>query len=216
MGLNRCKLSEKVQERLLEMFVAQVTARTAADLVGVNYHTVHLFYHKIRLLIAEKVFDDELLAGEFELDESYFGGVRKGKKGRGAAGKNIVFGLLKRGGKVFALPVGDVKTNTLMPIICSKIAPDSVVYTDSFRSYNALDVSGFKHHRINHKHEFAKGRNHINGIENFWNQSKRILRKYNGIPKDNFPLFLQECVFRFNFGSPLCQLNVLKLWANMG
>ncbi len=65
-----------------------------------------------------------------ELDESYFGGVRKGKRGRGAVGKVAVFGILKRGGKVCTQIVLDTKTNSLMPIIRRKIEPDSIVYTD--------------------------------------------------------------------------------------
>lgn len=80
---------------------------------------------------------------------------------------------------------------------------------------NALDVSEFKHHRINHSQEFAIGRNHINGIENFWNQAKRVLRKYNGVPKKNFNLFLKECEFRFNYGSPKNQMNTLSKWAKL-
>jgi len=153
--------------------------------------------------------------GDIELDESYFGGVRKGKRGRGAAGKVIVFGILKRHGKVYTAVVNDTKTRTLMPIISSKIKPDSVVYTDSYRSYNALDVSRFRHHRINHSTDFAKGENHINGIENFWSQAKRILRKYNGIHKASFPLFLKECEFRFNYGTPSQQLKVLRNWCQI-
>lgn len=73
-----------------------------------------------------------------------------------------------------------------MPIISNKIKPDSVVYVDSCRSYNALDVSDFKNFRINHYQEFAKEHKHINGIENFWSQAKRVLRKYNGIDKKLF------------------------------
>ena len=121
---------------------------------------------------AKELFDDEI-----ELDESYFGGIRKGKRGRGAGGKTAVFGLLKRNGKVYTACVKDTKTDTLMPSIISKIKPDSIVYTDCHKSYNALDVSDFKHFRINHSKEFAKDSNHINGIENFWNQAKRVLRK---------------------------------------
>ncbi|STY87011.1 Transposase and inactivated derivatives [Moraxella ovis] len=109
----------------------------------------------------------ELFDGEIELDESYFGGIRKGKRGRGAGGKTAVFGLLKRNGKVFVIVVKDTKTGTLMPIIVGKIKPDSIVHTDSYRGYNALDVSDFKHFRINHSKEFAKDHNRINGIENF-------------------------------------------------
>jgi len=144
------------------------------------------------------------------LDESYFGGVRKGKRGRGAAGKVAVFGILKRGGKVYTKIVNDASTETLMPLISRKTAPDSLVYTDCYRSCNALDVSDFYHERINHPALFAKGKNHINGIENFWNQAKHVLRKYNRIPKESFPLFLRECGFRFNYGSPKQQLKTLK------
>ena len=159
--------------------------------------------------------EHEVFDGAVELDESYFGGVRKGKRGRGAAGKVAVFGILKRGGKVYTKVVHDTKTETLMPLIARKIAPDSIVYTDCYRSYNALDVSDFYHERINHSALFAKGKNHINGIENFWNQAKRVLRKYNGIPKESFPLFLKECEFRFNYGTPKQQLKTLKEWADI-
>lgn len=76
--------------------------------------------------------------------------------------------------------------------------PDSIVYTDAYHSYDVLDVSEFKHVRINHSAEFVKGKNHINSIENFWIQAKRHLRKFNGIPKRNFYLFLRECEWRFN------------------
>ena len=182
--------------------------------MGLQPNTVALFYRKIRALIAEHAaVDQELLGGEVEADESYFGGVRKGKRRRGAAGKVPVFGLLKRGGKVFVLPVADAKSATLMPIIRKKIKPDSLVYTDTFRSYNVLDVSEFKHYRINHSKLFADKKNHINGIENFWNQAKRVLRKYNGIPRKNFFLFLKECEFRFNHGSPKQQIKILRKWA---
>jgi len=56
---------------------------------------------------------------------------------------------------------------------------------------------------------FASGKNHINGIENFWNQAKRHMRKYNGVPKEHFPLFLKECEWRFNNPKPQTQLKQL-------
>lgn len=209
----RSRLSKYKQGKLLELFVAEVTARTAAELAGVNRHTATLYYQKIRKKIAEYLEKEaDLFECEVELDESYFGGVRKGKRGRGAAGKIPVFGLLKRGGKVYTQIVTDTKTETLLPIIRQKIKPDSIVYTDSYRSYNVLDVSEFKHYRINHSKLFAHKHNHINGIENFWNQAKRILRKYNGIPKQQFYYFLKECEFRFNYGSPKQQLKHLRKW----
>ena len=109
---------------------------------------------------AHEVFD-----GAIELDECYFGGARTGKRGCGAAGKVAVFGILKRAGKVYTELVNDTKAATLMPLITRKITPDSVVYTDCYRSYNALDVSDFYHERINHSSLFASGKHHINAIE---------------------------------------------------
>lgn len=217
MKLTHCKLSRKCQLKLLEFFVLEVTARSAADVLSIQPNRAALFYRKLREIIAYYLEQEaqELFDGAVELDESYFGGAGKGKRGRGAAGKVAVFGILKRGGKVFTKVVNDTKTETLMPLITRKLAPDSVVYTDCYRSYNALDVSDFYHERINHSALFAMGKNHINGIENFWNQAKRVLRKYNGIPKESFPLFLKECKFRFNYGMPKQQLKTIKEWAEI-
>ncbi len=97
-----------------------------------------------------------------------------------------------------------------MRIMEQKIVPDSIVYTDSLQSYNVLDVSDFHHVRINHSNLFARGRNYINGIENFWNQAKRHLRRFNGIPREHFGLFLKECEWRFNTPDPKAQLLPLK------
>ena len=132
--------------------------------------------------------------------------------GRGAVGKVPVFGLLKRNGKVYAAMIPNAKSETLMPIIRDKVTPDSIVYTDCWRGYNALDVSEFKHYRINHSELFADKHNHINGIENFWNQAKRHLRKFNGVPRSHFHLFLKECEWRFNNSDPKSQLKQLNQW----
>ena len=98
-------------------------------------------------------------------------------------------------------------SNTLYPIIEGN---DSIVYTNSWRGYNVLDVSGFKHDLINHSRLVARGHNHINGIENFWSQAKRYMRKFNGVPKVHFGLYLKECEWRFNNSDPKRQLSHLK------
>jgi transposase len=198
-------------------FVLEVTARSAANLLGIQPNSAILFYRKVRQVIAIYLAQEaaEIFNGDIEIDESYFGCVRKGKRGRGAAGKVVVFGMLKRHGKVYTVVVENTKATTLMPVIANKIKPDSVVYTDTYRSYDALDVTEFHHHRINHSEVFAYKKNHINGIENFWNQAKRVLRKYNGIDKKNFPLFLKECEFRFNYGTPANQLKILRKWCQI-
>ena len=155
---------------------------------------------------------EEVFCGPVEVDESYFGGKRKGKRGRGAAGKVPVFGILKRGGKVYTKIIPDAHSDTLLPIIQDKVKPDSIVYSDGWKGYNALDVSDFTHFRINHSECFGKHHNHINGIENFWNQAKRHLRKFNGVPKAHFYLFLKECEWRFNNSDPAAQLSQLRQW----
>ena len=215
MGLMRkSRLSIYKQDRLLEHFVAGTTARTASSLCGVNRKTAAFYFHRLREVIAYELDQEGLamFAGEIEVDESYFGGARKGRRGRGAAGKIPVFGILKRGGKVYTKIIPDASGETLMPIMTSKIVPDSIVYSDSWRGYNVLDVSDFKHYRINHSEAFADAKNHINGIENFWNQAKRHLRKFNGVPKVHFGLFLKECEWRFNNSDPVIQLTMLKQW----
>ena len=212
----KSRLLPSIQIELIRQFVAGVPARTAAELTGVNRNTAILFFHKLREVIAGKLAEEApFLDGEVEVDESYFGGARKGKRGRGAAGKVPVFGLLKRGGKVHAVMIPDAKSLTLMGIMRERIRPDSIVYTDSFRSYDVLDVSEFHHHRINHSELFADAHNHINGIENFWNQAKRHMRRYNGIPKAHFHLFLKECEWRFNYRPAGNLLNTLKKWTKV-
>ncbi len=94
----------------------------------------------------------------------------------------------------------------------NKIVPDSIVYSDTFSAHNVLDVSELKHDRINHSKLVADRTNHINGIENFWNQAKRHLRKFNGVPKENFPFFLKEGEWRLNNPDPQSQLKQLKRW----
>ena len=207
----KSRLTGRQQVKLIEFFVIGATARSSAEIVGVQPNTAAKFFMRLRKLIASRLPSYEL-NGEVEIDESYFGGKRKGMRGRGAAGKVAVFGLLKRGGKVFTAIIPNAKTETLLPIIEANVQPDSVVYTDTFKSYNALDVSRFHHHRINHSQLFADRNNHINGIENFWNQAKRHLRKFNGIKQDNFYWFLKECEWRFNGGNHAELLKQLKYW----
>ena len=207
----KSRLTARQQSKLIEHVAAGTTARAASGLVGVQPNTAIRFFMRLRQLIASKQ-PSYRLSGEIEADESYFGGVRKGKCGRGAAGKVAVFGLLKRGGKVYTAIIPNARTETLLPIIEDHVEPDSVVYTDTFRSYNALDVSDFHHRRINHSKLFADKQRHINGIENFWNQAKRHLRRFNGIKSENFYWYLKECEWRFDGGDHKQLLKQLTYW----
>ena len=190
----RSRLTRSIQIELIKYFCAGATARSAAELSGINRNTAILFFHKLREVIFEELaaLEPPLMSGEIEVDESYFGGHRKGKRGRGAAGKVPVFGILKRKGYVHAIVIPNASSQTLFPIIKEKVRPHSIVYTDGFGAYDVRDVSEFRHLRINHSERFADDANHINGIENFWSplpdrrllanaekRAKRHLRRYN-------------------------------------
>ena len=146
--------------------------------------------------------------GEFELDESYFGARRvRGKRGRGAAGKTPVFGLLKRNGKVFVTVVPNGSKEELMPIIQGKILTGSTVHTDGWKAYDGLILNGYNHYRVfHHENELARGKSHVNGIECFWSYTKRRLSKFNGLTDAKFILLLKESECKFTeriFGGKL-------------
>ena len=107
MQITNCKLSNRVQKKLLEFFALQVTARSAADILDIQPNSAILFYRKIRMVISHHLAlaADEIFEGPVELDESYFGGWRKGRRGRDVAGKVVVFSILKRNGRVYTVVV---------------------------------------------------------------------------------------------------------------
>ena len=167
----------------------------------INRNTVNNYYNLFRKLIFERSLADEKKeSGEFELDESYFGARRvRGKRGRGAAGKTPVFGLLKREGKVFAKIVPNCSREELMPIIQRKILEGSTIHTDGWKAYDGLIINGYNHYRVfHHENEFARGKSHVNGIEGFWSYAKRRLSKFNGLSNETFLLHLKETECRFN------------------
>lgn len=195
----KSKLSNRQLGKLIDFFVLEVPAAKAAHVLKINRHSAERVYLFVRRCLLLECEEEAKLSGEIELDESYFGGHRKGMRGRGAAGKVAVFGLLKRNGRVYTRPVSNVSEPTLRFIIRQKVPAGSTVYTDSFRSYDGLITMGYKHYRVDHSKEFAKGkRNHINGIENFWGFAKTRLKRYYGINRKHFELYLKEMEFRFN------------------
>jgi transposase len=167
----------------------------------VSRPTVNKILEKIRERIAEFCEDDAKFSGVVDVDESYFGPRRvRGKRGRGAANKIPVFGMLKRQGKVYTKIIEKPSKAELMPIIKGKILEGTTVNSDGWKSYDGLILNGYKHRRVFHsKNEFARGKSHINGIENFWGIAKIRLAKFRGIHKSHFYFHLKECEFRFNY-----------------
>lgn len=198
--LKRSHISEKKFREVLKYFCYDETANRASIYTGISRNTINKIFDKIRRRIFSLSANIEKDSGEFELDESYFGAKRvRGKRGRGAAGKTPVFGLLKRDGKVYVEVVKNCSRAQLLPIIQGKILEGSTINTDGWRAYDGLILNGYDHHRVFHSHnEFARGKCHVNGIESFWSYCKRRLAKFNGLTDDKFILHLKECEFRFN------------------
>ena len=173
-------------------------------LTGLNRNTVNRILKLLRIRLA-KLCEQEKIShtGVFELDECYLGARRvRGKRGRGAKGKTILFGIYARVSRhVYVRIVHNVKHHTLMRIIESRINHESTIYTDGFRVYDSLMKDGFKHHSkvIHGDNEFVRGSVHVNGIEGFWSALKTRLSKFRGLGrKANIFLHVKECEFRFN------------------
>ena len=197
----RSKISEAKFRQLLRLFALDLTASDAAQLCGLSVRSINDIYQRIRLRLAQHCATRSPFAGELEADESYFGPRRvRGKRGRGAGGKTIVFGLLKRDDCVYTEIVPNASKATLQAIIRGKDDPNSIIHTDGWRGYDGLvDIGLAKHFRVNHgNNEFVRGANHVNGIESFWSFAKHRLAQFHGIRKDKFVLHLKETEFRFN------------------
>jgi len=197
----RSRIAEKKFREIIKYFALDLTANRTAELTGLTHKTVNRIYLKIRQRLVEESQRQSPFSGEVEVDESYFGAKRvKGKRGRGAGGKTIVFGIYKRNGKVFTEIVPDVQRKTLQAIIRGRVGVETVIHSDQWRGYNGLvDIGYPKHFRVNHSaNEFANEISNINGIESFWSFAKRRLLKFNGVKKETFHLHLKECEFRFN------------------
>lgn len=183
---------------ILKLFQLEQSALACARECGVNRNTVAVYYRIIRAHIARQTVNIAPLRGEIESDESYFGGKHKGNRGRGAAGKISVFGMLERNGNVSVTPVPNVKAKTLCGIIKEKADSASTIISDTFMGYWPLFLYGFKHKRINHSKCFAQKGAHTNGIEGFWSYAKQRMLKFHGVSKTHFYSYIKEIEFRYN------------------
>lgn len=210
----RSRISEHKFRQIIRYFALDLTANRTAQLTGLTHKTVNQIYLKIRVRLAQDCQRQSPFAGVVEVDESYFGARRvRGKRGRGASGKTIVFGIYKRNGKVYTEIVPDCARPTLQSIIRGRVSVESVIHSDMWRAYNGLvDVGYPKHFRVNHgANEFASMDSNINGIESFRSFSKRRLQKFNGVKKETFFLHLKECEYRFNHRNENLYYTILSL-----
>lgn len=213
----RSRISEKKFRQILKLFCMDIEAKKVAELTNVNRMTINRIFNRTRIRMAQDCqLSGPFESGEIELDESYFGPKRqRGKRGRGAGNKTIVFGILKREGKIFTQIIKNCSHSEIMPIIERMIKRDCTIYTDGWPVYDALVDFGYKkHYKVRHsQNEFANGTNHINGIESFWSFCKNRIAKFHGIRKDKFLLHLKESEFRHNHRDIL-YVSLLKLIKN--
>lgn len=184
---------------IIKLFELGLSTRKIAKQVNISYPTVLKAVDLIRQsIIVEGEGGDGLVSGEVEMDEAYFGGKRKGKRGRGAGHKVPVFGILERKGIVQVEVVPDVTAESLLSLTVKKVRRGSIVYTDRFRGYDALMFCGYRHLRVDHEKIFSSGKVYINGLEGFWSYAKERLIKHHGVSMQKFPLYLKEMEFRYN------------------
>lgn len=190
-------LSEPAKRRLLEFFVLGVPAYRLRFRSPASPEATERFFRLCRRVMALAEECQQPFDGRIECDEALFGGVRKGKRGWGAAGKVLVFGILKRNGRVRVFAVQGRGRDELLPLIREHTTPGSLFYTDDWQAYASLAVRG-GHVVVTKERGVPKGRDHINGIEGFWSYAKHWLYQYRGVPKKFFHLYLAETSFRFN------------------
>ena len=177
-----------------------VAARELQRTLGVTLKTAWRMGHEIRKYMAD-VDDEWPLDGDVETDETYIGGKRSGgKRGRGAPGKAIIFGMLKRGGDVMTKVVPDVKKRTLQPIIKANVKAGSTVHSDELGSYKGLARIGYKHKTVNHgAGEYARDGVHVNSIESFWSRLKTSIRgTHVHVSKQHLWKYMKEFEYRYN------------------
>jgi len=198
--IKHSRLSEHIFRQIIKCFAQDLDTYSTAKITNISRRSIHDLYQKLRKY-SVNLLDNKQFSGEVEVDESYFGPRRiRGKRGRGAGGKILVLGILKRGGNVYTQIISRATKANIMPIIQGKVLDETTVHTDGWKSYDGLiDVNNFKHYRVYHsKDEFVRGKSHINGIESFWSFVKRRMRKKNGVRKDKFLLHLKESEWRWN------------------
>ena len=174
-----------------------VSAKTIERQVGVTYKTAWRMCHQIRKLMQQ---GGDMFDGTVEADETYIGGKRRGKRGRGAEGKTPVFGIHKREGDVMAKAVENTKASTVMSVMREHVRIGANLMTDEYRSYGNAKYVGYKHETVRHgAKEYVRGKVHTNTIEGFWSQLKRSMDgTHHSVSAKHLQKYLNEHVWRWN------------------
>lgn len=176
-----------------------ISAKQLERELGVTYKTAWRMFKQIRKLMAEDVAP---LSGQVEVDETYIGGRRAGKRGRGASGKAIVMGMVERDGNAVTKIIPNVQARTLLPMIRARVARQNktVIFTDELPGYERIERLGYAHEIVQHAaKQYVHGIAHVNTVESLWSNIKRGI---SGVNHSVSPLYLQSYldsyVFRYN------------------
>jgi transposase-like protein len=180
---------------------AGISAKQLERELGVTYKTAWRMFHQIRKLMAD---DGDMLTGEVEIDEAYFGGKGywRAKERRDTDyKKQVVFGMVERKGRARVRHVPSSGTRALLPHIQKNIKPESQIYSDELGAYKLLGRQGYAHAVINHRRqEYAKGDVHTQNVENFWSNMKRGIRGvYRHVGNDYLQAYADEYSFRYSY-----------------
>jgi len=211
-GLGGLGLTRREWRKFLKWFVLGHSLRIIKEQTGLSHYSVFRASRITRKIMLKDV--PKEFSGTVEVDETYLGGQKKNKRksqlrkegrkyGESKRGfgttKQPIFGILCRSGKVYAELVNKTEAKDLMPIITKQVKHGSRICSDTYRSYTGLAAKGYVHRTVEHrKKEYAKGKNHINGLEGFWGYLKRKLAAKGGVQRKYLYLFLGEYVWRYN------------------
>ena len=170
-----------------------------------SYQTAWSWLHKLRKAMVRP--DREPLAGRVEADETYVGGLRPGKRGRGAAGKTLVAGAVetdraggRRLGRLRLAVVPDASAASLEGFLGAAVAAPAAVATDGWSGYGGLAAEGYAHEPVGPGAAGTDAARRLPGIHLVFGLAKRwLLGTHHGaVSKKHLPAYLDEYVFRFN------------------
>lgn len=179
---------------------AGISAKQLERMLGVTYKTAWRMFKQIRALMADT--DGTSLDGVVEVDETFVGGKATNRRTKyldGHKEKEIVMGMLKRGGKAYFKHIPNTGKWTLLRQIQENVSPKTTIYSDEYGGYYHLPKFGYRHESVNHLLEMVKGEVHTQNIENFWSHLKRgITGVYRLVSKKYLQAYVDEYGWRYN------------------
>jgi transposase-like protein len=172
-----------------------------------SYQTAWTWLHKIRKAMVRPA--RPRLSERVEADETYLGGPRSGKPGRGAASKIRVAGAVESGrgkargrrlGRLRLAVVPDVSAKSLEGFLAAAVAKPAAIATDGWSGYTGLDAAGYRHEPLNLSVSWGDAALRLPAIHLVFGLAKRwLLGTHHGaVSKKHLPAYLDEFVFRFN------------------